>query len=463
ESEQLAVRLELFGDEIENITRFDPLTGAVEEKLQRVTVYPKSHYVTPRETVLGVIDDIREELRERHQNLEVEGKLVEAQRLKQRTEYDLEMMRELGYCTGIENYSRYLSGRKAGEAPPTLMDYIPKDGLLFIDESHVMVPQVGAMFKGDRSRKDTLVEYGFRLPSARDNRPLMFHEFEALIPQTIFVSATPGNYELTHAPQVIDQVVRPTGLVDPAVEIRPVETQVDDLLSEINLRVARDERVLVTTITKRMSEDLTDYYDTHGVKVRYLHSDIDTVERVEIIRDLRLGKFDVLIGINLLREGLDIPEVSLVAILDADKEGFLRSARSLIQTIGRAARNVNGRVILYADRETDSIKKAMDETDRRREKQIEHNEFHHITPRGVVKPVRDIIDGIPSTPKEKIRYAQAAEIVDEYQSKQPGDWARLILKLEKKMYAHAKNLEFEEAGAIRDQIKQIRDENLLQA
>ncbi len=463
ESEQLAVRLELFGDEIENITRFDPLTGAVEEKLQRVTVYPKSHYVTARETVLGVIEDIREELREQHRNLEAEGKLVEAQRLKQRTDYDLEMMRELGYCTGIENYSRYLSGRKAGEAPPTLMDYIPKDGLLFIDESHVMVPQVGAMFKGDRSRKDTLVEYGFRLPSARDNRPLMFHEFEALIPQTIFVSATPGNYELTHAPEVIDQVVRPTGLVDPAVEIRPVETQVDDLLSEINLRVAQDERVLVTTITKRMSEDLTDYYDTHGVKVRYLHSDIDTVERVEIIRDLRLGKFDVLIGINLLREGLDIPEVSLVAILDADKEGFLRSARSLIQTIGRAARNVNGRVILYADRETDAIKKAMDETDRRREKQIEHNQVHHITPRGVVKPVRDIIDGIPSTPKEKIRYAQAAEIVDEYQSKKPGDWARLILKLEKKMYAHAKNLEFEEAGAIRDQIKQIRDENLLQA
>ncbi len=460
ESEQLAVRLELFGDEVENITRFDPLTGAVEEKLQRVTVYPKSHYVTPRETVLGVIDDIREELRERHGDLEAEGKLVEAQRLKQRTEYDLEMMRELGYCTGIENYSRYLSGRKAGEAPPTLMDYIPKDGLLFIDESHVMVPQVGAMFKGDRSRKDTLVEYGFRLPSARDNRPLMFNEFEGLIPQTIFVSATPGNYELAHAPQVIDQVVRPTGLVDPAVEIRPVETQVDDLLSEINLRVARDERVLVTTITKRMSEDLTDYYDTHGVKVRYLHSDIDTVERVEIIRDLRLGKFDVLIGINLLREGLDIPEVSLVAILDADKEGFLRSARSLIQTIGRAARNVNGQVILYADRETNSIKKAVEETDRRREKQIEHNEFHHIIPRGIVKPVRDIIDGIPSTPKEKIRYAQAAEIVDEYQSKKPGDWARLILKLEKKMYAHAKNLEFEEAGAIRDQIKQIRDENL---
>lgn len=463
ESEQLAVRLELFGDEIENITRFDPLTGAVEEKLQRVTVYPKSHYVTPRETVLSVIDDIREELRERHNLLESEGKLVEAQRLRQRTEYDLEMMRELGYCTGIENYSRYLSGRKAGEAPPTLMDYIPKDGLLFIDESHVMVPQVGAMFKGDRSRKDTLVEYGFRLPSARDNRPLMFGEFESLIPQTIFVSATPGNYEMAHTPKVVDQVVRPTGLVDPMVEIRPVETQVDDLLSEIHLRVARDERVLVTTITKRMSEDLTDYYDAQGVKVRYLHSDIDTVERVEIIRDLRLGKFDVLIGINLLREGLDIPEVSLVAILDADKEGFLRSARSLIQTIGRAARNVNGEVILYADRETNSIKTAVEETDRRREKQAAHNKRHKIIPRGVVKPVRDIIDGIPSTPKEKTRYAQAAEMVNEYNSKKPGDWARLILKLEKKMYAHAKNLEFEQAGAIRDQIKQIRDENLLKA
>jgi len=460
ESEQLAVRLELFGDEVENITRFDPLTGAVEEKLQRVTVYPKSHYVTPRKTVLGVIDAIREELRDRHAVLEAEGKLVEAQRLKQRTEYDLEMMRELGYCTGIENYSRYLSGRKQGEAPPTLMDYIPKDGLLFIDESHVMVPQVGAMFKGDRSRKDTLVEYGFRLPSARDNRPLMFNEFEALIPQTIFVSATPGNYEMNHAPKVIDQVVRPTGLVDPVVEIRPVETQVDDLLSEINLRVTRGERVLVTTITKRMSEDLTGYYDGQGVKVRYLHSDIDTVERVEIIRDLRLGKFDVLIGINLLREGLDIPEVSLVAILDADKEGFLRSARSLIQTIGRAARNVNGHVILYADRETDSIKKAVEETERRREKQAEHNKQNNITPRGVINPVRDIIDGIPTTPKEKTRYAQAAEMVDEYHSKKPGDWAKLILKLEKKMYAHAKNLEFEEAGALRDQIKQIRDENL---
>ncbi len=460
ESEQLAVRLELFGDEVEKISRFDPLTGVLEEQLQRVTVYPKSHYVTPRETVLSVIDDIREELRERHAYLEANGKLVEAQRLKQRTEYDLEMMRELGYCTGIENYSRYLSGRKEGQAPPTLMDYIPADGLLFIDESHVMVPQVGAMFKGDRSRKDTLVEYGFRLPSARDNRPLTFTEFEQLIPQTIFVSATPGNYEMAHAPEVIDQVVRPTGLVDPSVELRPVETQVDDLLSEISLRVARNERVLVTTITKRMSEDLTDYYDAQGVKVRYLHSDIDTVERVEIIRDLRRGEFDVLIGINLLREGLDIPEVSLVAILDADKEGFLRSTRSLIQTIGRAARNINGHVILYADRETNSIKQALEETNRRRARQIAHNTKHKITPKGVVKPVQDIIDGIPIALQDDAKYAQAAEKVAEYQVGAPGDWGKIVLQLEKQMYAHAKNLEFEQAGAIRDKIKLIRDQNL---
>ncbi len=460
ESEQLAVRLELFGDEIEKISRFDPLTGAVEESLQRITVYPKSHYVTPRETVLSVIDDIREELRERHQELEAAGKLVEAQRLKQRTEYDLEMMRELGYCTGIENYSRYLSGRKQGEAPPTLLDYLPKDGLLFIDESHVMVPQVGAMYKGDRSRKNTLVDYGFRLPSARDNRPLMFEEFERLIPQTIFVSATPGNYELAHAPDVIDQVVRPTGLVDPGVEIRPVETQVDDLLSEINIRIQKGERVLVTTITKRMSEDLADYYDAQGIKVRYLHSDIDTVERVEIIRDLRLGKFDVLIGINLLREGLDIPEVSLVAILDADKEGFLRSARSLIQTIGRAARNVNGHVILYADRETNSIRQAVDETDRRRERQQEHNRINGITPKGVVKPVRDIIDGIPVSETQQNLYARAAEKISHYDATSPSDWGKVVAKLEKQMYAHAKNLEFEQAGALRDQIRHIRDQNL---
>ncbi len=460
ESEQLAVRLELFGDEIEKITRFDPLTGVVEEILQRVTVYPKSHYVTPRETVLSVVDDIREELRERHHELESSGKLVEAQRLKQRTEYDLEMMRELGYCTGIENYSRYLSGRKTGEAPPTLMDYLPRDGLLFIDESHIMVPQVGAMYKGDRSRKDTLVEYGFRLPSARDNRPLMFEEFERLIPQTIFVSATPGNYELAHAPDVVDQVVRPTGLVDPQVEIRPVETQVDDLLSEIHLRIERGERVLITTITKRMSEDLTDYYDAQGIKVRYLHSDIDTVERVEIIRDLRLGKFDVLIGINLLREGLDIPEVSLVGILDADKEGFLRSTRSLVQTIGRAARNINGRVILYADRETNSIKQAVEETDRRRERQHEFNRLHGITPKGVVKPVRDIIDGIPVSELDQTKLSKVAEKIAQYDARSPADWGRVVAKLEKQMYAHAKNLEFEQAGAVRDQIKHIRDQNL---
>ena len=460
ESEKLAVRLELFGDEIDKITRFDPLTGAVEETLERVTVYPKSHYVTPRDKVLSVLDEIREELRERHAYLEQEGKLVEAQRLKQRTEYDLEMMNELGYCTGIENYSRYLSGRKSGEAPPTLIDYIPKDGILFIDESHVMVPQVGAMYKGDRSRKETLVEYGFRLPSAKDNRPLMFEEFEKLIPQTVFVSATPGNYELAHAPDVIDQIVRPTGLVDPTVEIRPVETQVDDLLSEINIRIQKNERVLVTTITKRMSEDLADYYDGQGLKVRYLHSDIETVERVEIIRDLRLGVFDVLIGINLLREGLDIPEVSLVAILDADKEGFLRSARSLIQTIGRAARNINGHVILYADRETKAIVHAVGETDRRRDKQIEHNLKHGIVPKGVVKPVRDIIDGIPRTPSELTQYAMAAEKLTKYDAGAPADWAKLVTKLEKQMYVHAKNLEFEQAGAIRDQIKHIRDQAL---
>ncbi len=462
ESEQLAVRLELFGDEIEKISRFDPLTGSLEENLQRVTVYPKSHYVTPRETVLSVIDDIRDELRERHDGLESQGKLVEAQRLKQRTEYDLEMMRELGYCTGIENYSRYLSGRKEGEAPPTLMDYLPKDGLLFIDESHVMVPQVGAMYKGDRSRKNTLVEYGFRLPSARDNRPLTFQEFEALIPQTVFVSATPGNYELEHAPDVIDQVVRPTGLVDPEVEIRPVETQVDDLMSEIILRANRNERVLVTTITKRMSEDLADYYDAQGLRVRYLHSDIETVERVEIIRDLRLGKFDVLIGINLLREGLDIPEVSLVAILDADKQGFLRSTRSLIQTIGRAARHVSGRAILYADNETNAIRQALDETDRRRDRQIEHNRINNITPKGVVKPVRDIIDGIEvsvDTSRDQ-GFAKAAEEIAAYQSNTPAQWGKLVTKLEKQMYAHARSLEFEQAGAIRDQIKQIRDQHL---
>ncbi len=465
ESEQNALRVELFGDEIESLAWFDPLTGAIEEKLGRATIYPKSHYVTPRSTVLSVIDTIREELRERHKYLEDNGKLVEAQRLKQRTDYDLEMMRELGYCTGIENYSRYLSGRNPGDPPPTLMDYLPKDGLLFIDESHVTVPQIGAMYKGDRSRKETLVEYGFRLPSAMDNRPLRFDEFEQLMPQTIFVSATPGAYEAEHSGTPIDQIVRPTGLVDPHLEIRPVETQVDDLLSEIRLRVSKNERVLITTITKRMAEDLTDYYHEHGVRVRYLHSDIDTVERVEIIRDLRKGEFDVLIGINLLREGLDIPEVSLVAILDADKQGFLRSARSLIQTIGRAARNINGFVILYADRETDAIKAAVEETDRRRERQTLHNQKHGITPKGVIKPVHDIIDGIPVTPvvaeytssaEEEMLFPMAAEEHQAYVAT-PAEAGKLIKKLEKQMYQHAKNLEFEQAAKVRDELTHLRD------
>ncbi len=481
ESEQNALRVELFGDDIDALAWFDPLTGVIEEKLSRVTIYPKSHYVTPRATVLSVVDDIREELIERVMVLEDNGNLVEAQRLKQRTDYDLEMMHELGYCSGIENYSRYLSGRNPGEPPPTLMEYLPSDALLFIDESHVTVPQVGGMYKGDRSRKETLVEYGFRLPSAMDNRPLKFNEFERLMPQTVFVSATPGKYEIEHAPDVIDQVVRPTGLIDPEVEIRPVETQVDDLLSEINRRVACNERVLVTTITKRMAEDLTDYYDNHGVRVRYLHSDIDTVERVEIIRDLRKGEFDVLVGINLLREGLDIPEVSLVAILDADKEGFLRSTRSLIQTIGRAARNVNGFVILYADRETDSIKAAVDETTRRRERQHNHNLHHGIIPKGVVKPVQDIIDGIPVTPKEsdivewgqlnkaaddEVAYNASGSGSDEVEAgeviakKSPKQVGKLIQSMEKQMYTHAKNLEFEQAAQIRDQLKQLRDQAL---
>ncbi len=460
ESDKFAIRIELFGDDIETIAKFDPLTGVIEEKLSRVTVYPKSHYVTPRETLLGVLDQITEDMRVQRAHFEEQGKLVEAQRIKQRTEYDLEMMRELGYCSGIENYSRYLSGRAPGEAPPTLIDYLPKDALMFLDESHVMVPQIGAMYKGDASRKQNLVDFGFRLPSAKDNRPLMFEEFERLMPQTVFISATPGAYEQKHAPDMIDQLVRPTGLVDPTVEIRPVESQVDDLLSEIGRRVEVNERVLVTTITKRLAEDLTKYYHDHGVRVRYLHSDIDTVERVEIIRDLRKGEFDVLVGINLLREGLDIPEVSLVAILDADKEGFLRSSRSLIQTIGRAARNVNGYVILYADRETDSIKAAMEETDRRRERQIIHNRKNGIIPKGVVKPIRDIIDGIPVTPNQIEPLPLAAEELATYVVQTPMQLGKNIKKLEKQMYAHAKNLEFEQAGLIRDQLKQLRDAQL---
>ena len=464
ESERFAIRIELFGDEIENLSEFDPLTGEVANKLTRTTIYPKSHYVTPRETIHGVLDAIREELRVRVAELRASEKLVEAQRLEQRTLYDLEMMRELGYCSGIENYSRYLSGRKPGEPPPTLIDYLPENALLVIDESHVTVPQLGGMYRGDRSRKETLVQYGFRLPSALDNRPLRFDEFERMMPQAIFVSATPGPYERERCGGVVvDQVVRPTGLVDPQLEVRPVATQVDDLLSEIRKRVAVGERVLVTTLTKRMAEDLTEYLNEHGVKVRYLHSDIDTVERVEIIRDLRAGVFDVLVGINLLREGLDLPEVSLVAILDADKEGFLRSARSLIQTIGRAARHLRGTAILYADRITDSMRQAIDETDRRRAKQAAYNREHGITPQGIVKAVKDIIEGVhyakPTRGSGRARL-QAAEEAAEYAGLGADALGRVLDKLEKQMHAHARNLEFEQAAALRDKIQAIKARNL---
>ncbi len=462
ESEQQAIRVELFGDEIERLSYFDPLTGETDEQMNRTTIYPKSHYVTPRETLNACLDDIRAELRERLKQLKEAGKLVEAQRLEQRTIYDLEMMREVGYCNGIENYSRYLSGREPGEAPPTLIDYLPPNALMFIDESHVTMPQIGAMYKGDRSRKETLVEYGFRLPSALDNRPLKFEEFERMMPQTIFVSATPGPYELEHAPDVIDMIVRPTGLVDPELEVRPVGTQVDDLLSEIHKRVEVNERVLVTTLTKRMSEDLTDYLHDHGVKVRYLHSDIDTVERVEIIRDLRAGEFDVLVGINLLREGLDMPEVSLVAILDADKQGFLRSTRSLIQTIGRAARNLNGKAILYGDTITGAMDQAMSETNRRREKQIAHNTEQGITPVGIKKEIRDIIDGVgvARMPARKRGKAAAVETAENEAQLDPASMGKTIRKLETEMYEHARNLEFEEAARIRDQLAKIRDSGL---
>jgi len=464
ESDQMAIRVELFGDEIEKLSYFDPLTGVLDERVVRTTIYPKSHYVTPRETLRNCIDDIREELRERLANLRNAGKLVEAQRLEQRTLYDLEMMQEVGYCNGIENYSRYLSGRSAGEPPPTLIDYLPSNAMLFIDESHATVPQLGGMYRGDRSRKETLVEYGFRLPSALDNRPLRFDEFENMMPQSVFISATPGPYELERCPEVIEQVVRPTGLIDPEIEVRPVATQVDDLLSEIEIRVTANERVLVTTLTKRMAEDLTDYLHEHGVRVRYLHSDVDTVERVEIIRDLRAGEFDVLVGINLLREGLDIPEVSLVAILDADKEGFLRSARSLIQTIGRAARNISGRSILYADRITASMQQAIDETERRRTRQREHNKKHKITPVGIKKEVRDIIDGVGierSAPRRRSANGQSSE--SETQSGvvlDPAALGRHVRKLEKKMYEHARNLEFEEAGVLRDEIASLKERSL---
>ena len=462
ESEKEAIRLELFDEELEAISEFDPLTGEVLRKLPRVTIYPKTHYVTPRQTIIDATDAIKEELKERLEVLRKNNKLVEAQRLEQRVKYDLEMMLELGYCTGIENYSRYLSGGKPGEPPPTLFDYIPDNALCVIDESHVTVPQIGAMYRGDRSRKETLVEYGFRLPSALDNRPLKFEEWEGRRPQTIFVSATPGKYEEENQGQVVDQVVRPTGLVDPDIEVRPASTQVDDLLSEINKTVAKGERVLVTVLTKRMAEDLSEYLHEHGVRVRYLHSDIDTVERVEIIRDLRIGAFDVLVGINLLREGLDMPEVSLVTILDADKEGFLRSDRSLIQTIGRAARNLNGRAILYADRMTGSMDRAIKETDRRRTKQIEHNHKHGIVPKSIHKSIADILEGAVTPGKKKGRAARkVAESQADYEALlSPEAMAKQIKALENKMMDHARNLEFEEAAMVRDQIVRLRDQVL---
>ncbi|TVU89314.1 excinuclease ABC subunit UvrB [Vreelandella titanicae] len=467
DSDEEAVRVELFDSEIDTIRLFDPLTGAVRGEVPRMTIYPKSHYVTPRETILGAIDDIKQELKERLEWMRKHERLVEAQRLEQRTLYDIEMMLELGYCNGIENYSRYLSGRAPGEPPPTFFDYLPDDALLFIDESHVSVPQVGGMYKGDRSRKETLVEYGFRLPSALDNRPMKFEEWESISPQTIFVSATPGRYEGEHASQTVEQVVRPTGLLDPEIEVRPASTQVDDLLSEIGLRTAVGERVLVTTLTKRMAEDLTEYFDEHGIRVRYLHSDIDTVERVEIIRDLRLGKFDVLVGINLLREGLDIPEVSLVAILDADKEGFLRAERSLIQTIGRAARNAHGKAILYGDRITDSMRKAIDETERRRAKQTEHNLENGITPTTVTRSVADILEAAqaPGSKKSSRRRGnerKVAESAAEYDitTMSNQDLLGAISKLEDAMFEAAQNLEFEEAARLRDQLHQMKEKQL---
>ncbi|MEY2918769.1 MAG: hypothetical protein RL261_74 [Pseudomonadota bacterium] len=455
ESEREAVRIELFDDDIEALSYFDPLTGEVLRKVPRLTVYPSSHYVTPRERVDSAIENIREELRERLKELRAADKGLEAQRLEQRTTFDLEMMMEVGYCSGIENYSRYLSGRQAGEPPPTLFDYLPPGALLVVDESHVTIPQIGGMYRGDRSRKETLVQYGFRLPSALDNRPLRFDEWESLAPQMIFVSATPGPYELSHAAgDIVEQVVRPTGLIDPEVEIRPVRTQVDDVLSEIHRCVAAHERVLITTLTKRMAEDLTEYLNEHGVKVRYLHSDIETVERVEIIRDLRLGKFDVLVGINLLREGLDMPEVALVAILDADKEGFLRSTGALIQTIGRAARNVHGRAILYADRVTGSMQRALDETDRRRARQIEYNLKHGITPQSIVKAVQDIMEGARSDGDRAGRGGPGLDDADFLLG--PEQAMKRIKKLEAEMYKHARNLEFEEAARLRDQIEKLR-------
>lgn len=461
ESDKNAVRVSLFDDEVESIALFDPLTGAIIQKLPRVTIFPKSHYVTPRQTVLDTIEQIKADLKIRLEELRNLNKLVEAQRLEERTRYDIEMMVEVGYCSGIENYSRYLSGREAGESPPTLIDYLPNNALMVIDESHVTIPQIGGMYKGDRSRKETLVEFGFRLPSALDNRPLRFDEFEKLMPQTIFVSATPADYESEHASHIAEQIVRPTGLVDPEVEVRPVATQVDDVLSEITLRVKMGDRVLVTTLTKRLAEDLTEYLADHGVKVRYLHSDIDTVERVEIIRDLRLGVFDVLVGINLLREGLDMPEVSLVAILDADKEGFLRSERSFIQTIGRAARHIRGKAILYADKITGSMQRAMDETDRRREKQIAYNKKHNITPKSVEKAIHDIMDGVQSKKAAAANPTRmAAQSIAEYEvTLTPQALKKKIAELEALMYKHAKNLEFEEAAKVRDNLQHLYEQN----
>ena len=460
ESDRIAIRVELFDEELERISEFDPLTGQVERTLARITIYPKTHYATPREKILAAVDKIRVELKDRSAQLKENNKLVEEQRIMQRTQFDIEMMSELGYCSGIENYSRYLSGRESGQAPPTLFDYLPDDGLLIIDESHVTVPQIGAMYKGDRSRKENLVEYGFRLPSALDNRPMKFDEFEALAPQTIYVSATPSQYEIDKsAGEIAEQVVRPTGLLDPKIEVRPVGTQVDDLLSEINKRVVIGERVLATTLTKRMAEDLTDYLDEHNIKTRYLHSDVDTVERVEIIRDFRLGKFDVLVGINLLREGLDMPEVSLVAILDADKEGFLRSERSLIQTIGRAARNINGRAILYADRITGSMRRAIDETDRRRDKQHQYNLDNNIKPKGVVRKISDVMDVGTRKGAEATRL-EVAELDADYEVLSTKEIDNQVKLLEEKMMNHAQNLEFEEAATTRDKIAKLREKQL---
>ncbi|MCR4298862.1 MAG: excinuclease ABC subunit UvrB [Gallionella sp.] len=456
ESSEHALRLTLFDEEVETLALFDPLTGHILQKVPRYTVYPSSHYVTPRATVLAALETIKVELAERIAFFQRENKLVEAQRIEQRTRHDLEMLNEIGFCKGIENYSRHLSGRKPGEPPPTLLDYLPPNALMFIDESHVTIPQIGGMYKGDRARKENLVNYGFRLPSAMDNRPLRFDEFEKVMRQSVFISATPSVYEAEHAGQVVEQVVRPTGLVDPQIEVRPATHQVDDLMSEVNLRVKQGERVLVTTLTKRMAEDLTDYFSGHGIKVRYLHSDIETVERVEIIRDLRLGMFDVLVGINLLREGLDIPEVSLVAILDADKEGFLRSERSLIQTIGRAARHINGKAILYGDKITNSMKRAIDETGRRRIKQVAHNFAHGITPQGVQKRIKDIIEGTyePEAARNQLKAAQEQA---KYLAMSEKEVSKEIARLEKDMLQAAKNLEFEKAAQLRDQLKKLRE------